>query len=157
MRRFVQKLLVGSGETKVTLVLKIARRIQQLFTGWSRKDGWPPKILVMGPWTGPRSRPDFIAAADLLDKALAVEVPKESGMHYMSVLYSRWRYGKVTESEWRTQSKRDLVCSHCSLGCGDLDKYVLVQLHPTQHGCNQILERMKYHKSVFYKLVRNQL
>jgi hypothetical protein len=157
MRRFVQNLLVGSGVTKVTLVLKIARRIQQLFTGWSRKDGWPPKILVMGPWTGPRSRPDFIAAADLLDKALAVEVPKESGMHYMSVLYSRRRYGKVTESEWRTQSKRDLVCSHCSLGCGDLDKYVLVQLHPTQHGCNKILERMKYHKSVFYKLVRNQL
>lgn len=115
MRRFVQNLLVGSGVTKVTLVLKIARRIQQLFTGWSRKDGWPPKILVMGPWTGPRSRPDFIAAAGELDKALAVQVAQESGVHYMSMLFRKRPYGKVTESEWRTQSKRDLVCSHCSI------------------------------------------
>lgn len=114
MRRLVQNLLIGSGVMKVTLVLKIARRIQKLFRGRLRKEGWQPTILVMGPWTGPYSTPAFTAAADLLDKALAVAIAPEIDMHFMSMLFKPSRsLGGLTSSESRSQSKGDLVRTLC--------------------------------------------
>jgi hypothetical protein len=114
--RFVQNLLIGSGVVKVTLVLKIARRIQKLFQGRLRKEGWQPPIQVMGPWTGPYSKHAFIAAADLLDKALAAAVAQESDMHFMSMLFKPSRsLGGLTKSESRSQSKGDLVRALCLL------------------------------------------
>lgn len=118
MLRLVQNLLIGSGVVKVTLVLKIARRIQKLFRGRLRKEGWQPAILVMGPWTGPYSTPAFTAAAhaaaDLLDKALAVAIAPEIDMHFMSMLFKPSRsLGGLTSSESRSQSKGDLVRALC--------------------------------------------
>ena len=57
----------------------------------------------------------FNAAADTLDKALAVAAAQESDIHYMSMVFRPSRKGgvTVTEAEWRTQSKGDLVCAHC--------------------------------------------
>lgn len=114
MLRLVQNLLIGSGVVKVTLVLKTARRIQKLFRGRLRKEGWQPAILVMGPWTGPYSTPAFTAAADLLDKALAVAIAPEIDMHFMSMLFKPSRsLGGLTSSESRSQSKGDLVRALC--------------------------------------------
>ena len=114
MLRLVQNLLIGSGVVKVTLVLKIARRIQKLFRGRLRKEGWQPAILVMGPWTGPYSTPAFTAAADLLDKVLAVAIAPEIDMHFMSMLFKPSRsLGGLTSSESRSQSKGDLVRALC--------------------------------------------
>ena len=114
MLRLVQNLLIGSGVVKVTLVLKIARRIQKLFRGRLRKEGWQPAILVMGPWTGPYSTPAFTAVADLLDKALAVAIAPEIDMHFMSMLFKPSRsLGGLTSSESRSQSKGDLVRALC--------------------------------------------
>ena len=76
--RGVQNMLIGSGTGKVQSVVEICDRLLAEFDGVTRSKT-RPTILVMGPWTGPRSKEDFVVAAKLLDAALVDRSAREGG------------------------------------------------------------------------------
>ena len=77
-------MLIGSGTGKVQSVVEICDRLLAKFDGVTRSKT-RPTILVMGPWTGPRSKEDFVVAAKLLDAALVDRIAREEGINYMSM------------------------------------------------------------------------
>ena len=66
-------------------------------------------MLVLGPWTGPRSKPGFVAAATKMDDALATAIEPMVGVEYMSLLYKPVGFGRVLKADWRVQDEYDLV------------------------------------------------
>ena len=103
--RGVQNMLIGSGTGKVQSVVEICDRLLAEFDGVTRSKT-RPTILVMGPWTGPRSKEDFVVAAKLLDVALVDRIAREEGINYMSMIFRRL---KPTKQDWQIQSSKDKV------------------------------------------------
>jgi hypothetical protein len=98
-------MLIGSGTGKVQSVVEICDRLLAEFDGVTRSKT-RPTILVMGPWTGPRSKEDFVVAAKLLDAALVDRIAREEGINYMSMIFRRL---KPTKQDWQIQSSKDKV------------------------------------------------
>jgi hypothetical protein len=66
-------------------------------------------MLVLGPWTGPRSKPDFVAASTKMDEALATAIEPMVGVEYMSLLYKPVGFSRVSNADWLLQDESDLV------------------------------------------------
>lgn len=112
--RGVQNMLVGSGTSKVQRVLRVCKKLLSLFdASYLTRSTVQPAMLVMGPWTGPRSTKQFTAAATVLDAALRDRLLQEERIHYMSMLFKPQRFGKPSREELKIQSKSDLVRMRC--------------------------------------------
>jgi hypothetical protein len=66
-------------------------------------------MLVLGPWTGPRSKPEFVVAAIEMDEALATAIEPMVGVEFMSMLFKPVGFSRVSKADWLVQSKTDLV------------------------------------------------
>lgn len=107
-------MLAGSGTSKVQRVLRVCKKLLSLFdASYLTRSTVQPAMLVMGPWTGPRSTKQFTAAATLLDAALRDRLLQEERIHYMSMLFKPQRFGKPSREELKIQSKSDLVRMRC--------------------------------------------
>ena len=110
--RGVQNNVVRDGAAKVQVIttlvdytlnrFKVSHATRQSTTSQN-------KVLVLGPWTGPRSTKKFVQAAEEMDSALAAELRTRADVEFMSMLYKPRGFGKISNADWQMQTIKDRV------------------------------------------------
>ena len=110
--RGVQNNVVRDGAAKVEVVttlvdytlnrFKVAHATRSSTTSHNQ-------ILVLGPWTVPRSTKKFVQAAEEMDSALAAELRPRADVEFMSMLCKPKGFVKPSKADWPMQTITDLV------------------------------------------------
>ena len=95
-------------ESKVEVVMRLVRYTLARFRAEACRTTLRNQMLVLGPWTGPRSTPAFAKAADAMDNALAAAIEPLVDVEFMSLLYKPAHF-KPSPADWKMQDESDLV------------------------------------------------
>jgi hypothetical protein len=108
VRRGVQNNVERDGASKVDVVMPLIEYMLARFRAEVCRSALRNQILVLGPWTGPRSTHDFVVAATEMDKAFAAAIEPLVDVEFMSLLYKPVHF-KPSMADWKMQDKSDLV------------------------------------------------
>ena len=104
--RGVQNNVVRDGAAKVQVITLNRFKVSHATRQSTKSQN---KVLVLGPWTGPRSTKKFVQAAEEMDSALAEELTTRADVEFMSMLYKPRGFGKTSKADWQMQTIKDTV------------------------------------------------